>query len=59
MNLMNKKQFTDKKAEDFTIKDALIMDRGEFLFRSHVIIDPAPMPRIPLTPIIIGSKIVY
>jgi len=46
----------DKPLEEMTVKEALQHDVADIAFRSTVIIDPAPMPMIPITPIVIGKK---
>ncbi len=41
---------------ELSIKDAFAADIETIKFRSTVIIDPAPMPFIPITPIVVGKK---
>ena len=48
----------NKRIEDISIKEALAADAAELSIRRYIIMDPAPMPFIPVTPIVIGKKIV-
>ena len=47
-----------KSLSDFTVKEALVTDIAAIKFRNKVIIDPAPLPFISITPIVIGAKAV-
>lgn len=42
--------------DKLSVKDAFAADVEALKFRSTVIIDPAPMPFIPITPIVVGKK---
>lgn len=55
---MDKSTNTPKSFDEMTIKDALLKDVAELQFRSTVLVDPAPAPMIPITPIVIGKKII-
>lgn len=55
---MSEKTPLDKNINELSIKEALSIDMGQITFRNHVIIDPAPMPFIPITPIVIGKKVI-
>lgn len=55
---MDKTTNSPKSLDEMTIKEALLEDVAELQFRSTVIMDPAPAPMIPITPIVIGKKII-
>ncbi len=46
-----------KSLNQMTVKEAIAYDVTEISFRSHVILDPAPTPFIPITPIVAGKKV--
>lgn len=46
-----------KSLKEMTVKEAIAYDAAEITYRSSVIIDPAPMPFIPVTPIVVGNKV--
>jgi len=46
-----------KSIFDLTIKEALFSDYQELKLRTQVLVDPAPMPFIPATPIVAGIKV--
>ena len=48
----------NKKMDEMTVLEALARDVGELFFRSSVIVDPAPVPFIPVTPIVVGKKMI-
>ena len=54
---MNDKKYLNKTLEELSIKEALTVDVSEIIVRSSLIIDPAPLPHIPITPVVIGLKI--
>ncbi len=45
-----------KRLEDMTIKEALSEDITQSVFKGMVIVDPAPAPFLPITPLVIGKK---
>lgn len=53
---MSEKKSLNKNIDELSIKEALIADMAEIKIRNSVIIDPAPMPFIPITPIVAGKK---
>ena len=55
---MDKTRNKPKSLDEMTIKEALLKDVAELQLRSTVIMDPAPTPMIPITPIVIGKKII-
>ena len=54
---MNDKKDLKKSLGEISIKEALSADVEALSFRIHVISDPAPLPQIPITPVVIGLKI--
>jgi len=54
---MNDKKYLNKTLEELSIKEALTVDVSEIIVRSSLIIDPVPLPHIPITPVVIGLKI--
>ena len=50
---MNEKK---KSPDDMAIKEALVRDASEMVLRSSTLIDPAPAPFIPVTPIVVAKK---
>lgn len=42
---------------DMTVKEGITYDVMQIIFRNSVIIDPAPMPFIPITPVVVGKKV--
>ena len=53
---MSEKTPLNKNIDELSIKDALVADIAEIKIRNSIIIDPAPMPFVPITPIVIGKK---
>ena len=53
---MSDKTPKNKSIDELSVKDAFSADIAAIKFRSTVIIDPAPMPFIPITPIVVGKK---
>ena len=53
---MSEKTPLAENIDTLSVKDAFAADVGALKFRSTVIIDPAPMPCIPITPIVVGKK---
>lgn len=53
---MSEKTPMAENIDTLSVKDAFAADVGALKFRSTVIIDPAPMPFIPITPIVVGKK---
>ncbi len=45
-----------KRLENMTIKEALSEDIAQAIFKGTVIVDPAPAPFLPITPLVIGNK---
>ena len=54
---MNDKKYLNKTLEELSIKEALTVDVSEIIVRSSLIIDPAPLPHIPITQAVLGLKI--
>lgn len=46
-----------KSLKEMTVKEAIAYDVAEISFRSSVLVDPAPMPFIPITPIVAGKQV--
>lgn len=42
--------------DELSVKDAFAADVEALKFRSTVIVDPAPTPFIPITPMVVGKK---
>lgn len=55
---MSEKTPLNKNIDELSVKDALVADIAEIKFRNSVIIDPAPMPFVPITPIVVGKKVI-
>lgn len=53
---MSEKTPITENINELSIKDAFVADIEAIEFRSTVIVDPAPMPFIPITPIVVGKK---
>lgn len=53
---MSEKTSITEKINELSIKDAFAADIEAIKFRSTVIIDPAPIPFVPITPIVVGKK---
>jgi len=53
---MSEKTPITENINELSIKEAFAADIEAIKFRSTVIIDPAPMPFIPITPIVVGKK---
>lgn len=53
---MSEKTPIAENIDTLSVKDAFAADVEVLKFRSTVIIDPAPMPFIPITPIVVGKK---
>jgi len=53
---MNEKTPIAENIDALSVKDAFAADVEALKFRSTVIIDPAPLPFIPITPIVVGKK---
>jgi len=53
---MNEKAPIAENIDALSVKDAFAADVEALKFRNTVIIDPAPMPFIPITPIVVGKK---
>lgn len=53
---MSEKTPITENINELSIKEAFAADIEAIKFRSTVIIDPAPMPFIPVTPIVVGKK---
>ncbi len=56
MNSNNKN--TGCSLDELTIKEALKMDIKQVSSKTHILVDPAPLPMIPITPFVIGRKMV-
>ena len=52
---MSEKTPIAENIDTLSVKDAFAADVEVLKFRSTVIIDPAPMPFIPITPIVYGD----
>lgn len=48
---------TEKKLDELTLKEALIMDRETLKLRRDAMVDPCPLPFIPLTVFVVGAKL--
>ena len=57
MKQENTNENVKKSLEDMTIKEALKDDVAQVMLRNHVIMDPY-VPPIPITPVVIGKKII-
>ena len=44
---------------EMSVKEAIGADVGNIVFRSTVLIDPAPSPFIPIAPLVAGAKVVH
>lgn len=44
---------------EMTVKEAIGADVGNIIFRSTVLIDPAPPPFIPIAPLVVGAKVLH
>lgn len=55
---MSEKKFFNKEFDEFSLKKAIFYDIGQILFQNQVIVDPVPMPFLPITPIVIGKKVI-
>jgi len=53
---MNEKAPIAENIDALSVKDAFAADVEALKFRNTVVIDPAPMPFIPITPIVVGKK---
>lgn len=53
---MSEKTPIAENIDTLSVKGAIAADVAELVFRSTVIIDPAPKPFIPITPIVVGIK---
>lgn len=53
---MSEKTSITENINELSVKDAFVADIETIRFRSTVIIDPAPMPFVPITPIVVGKK---
>lgn len=53
---MSEKTPIAENIDALSVKDAFAADVEALKFRNTVIIDPAPMPFIPVTPIVVGKK---
>ena len=54
---MSEKTPIAENIDALSVKDAFAADVEALKFRSTVIIDPAPLPFIPITPIVVGKKV--
>ncbi len=45
-----------KTFDDMTIKEALFADISRVALKGRIIVDPAPLHFIPITPLVIGKK---
>lgn len=55
---MSDKNYFDKSIDELSVKEALTWDAGNILAKHTLIIDPAPLPTIPITPFVIGKKVI-
>lgn len=55
---MSEKTPIAENIDTLSVKDAFAADVEALKIRSTVIIDPAPMPFIPITPIVVGKKVI-
>ena len=53
---MSEKTPIAENIDALSVKDAFAADVEALKFRNTVIIDPAPIPFIPITPIVVGKK---
>lgn len=53
---MNEKTPIAENIDTLSVEDSFAADVEALKFRNTVIIDPAPMPFIPITPIVVGKK---
>lgn len=57
MDQQNKNTDTLPDMDNLTIKEALAMDAAQIATRSKILVDPY-IPFVPLTPIVVGKKVI-